>query len=375
MSTLHKDRTRNKPDVQPKRPGLLAALYPYDRKALARFDAIIDVRSPAEFAEDRLPGAVNLPVLSNEERARIGAIYVQESKFRAKRLGAAIVARNIAAHLETALADMPPGWAPLVYCWRGGQRSNAFALVMTQVGWRTTVLTGGYQTYRRHVQARLYADAPEPSIVLLDGNTGTGKTAILARLAERGVQTIDLECLAAHRGSIFGGLAQAPQPSQKQFESALLDRLEALDPARPIVAEAESSKIGARIIPPLLWRAMRSAPRIELSADPDTRARHLVEAYPDLMEDAARLDALLTQLVSLHGHAQIDEWRELAQGRAFERLARALIEAHYDPTYARSRKRHDRETLGRIEARTLDDAGQNAATDAAAAIVTAYERR
>ena len=222
------------------------------------FDAVIDVRSPGEFAQDHLPGAINLPVLDDAQRAVVGTEYVQGSKFRARRQGAALVARNIAEHLERALADRDGGFRPLVHCWRGGQRSGAMAAVMDQVGWTVTVLDGGYMTWRRAVTAALYDTPLAHRLVLLDGPTGAGKTEVLARLAARGVQTLDLEGLANHRGSLFGALPGG-QPSQKLFESRLFDALEHLDPARPVVVEAESSRIGARVIPPALWTAMTAA--------------------------------------------------------------------------------------------------------------------
>src|SRR6185436_4475150 len=210
-----------------------------DAASLARFEAIIDVRSPAEFAEDHVPGAENLPVLDDAERAQIGTIYVQESRFKARRLGAALVARNIARHLENALSDRPGGFRPLVYCWRGGQRSNAMATVLDQVGWPTTVLAGGYRTYRRHVQRRLYEEGHALEVILLSGPTGCGKTALLGRLAGRDVQILDLEGLAEHRGSLLGGFPGREQPSQKMFESRLLRALDGLDPGRAVVVEAE----------------------------------------------------------------------------------------------------------------------------------------
>ncbi|WP_374516307.1 tRNA 2-selenouridine(34) synthase MnmH, partial [Brevundimonas sp.] len=223
------------------------------------FDALIDVRSPSEFAEDHLPGAINLPVLDDAQRAAVGTEYVQGSKFEARRHGAAFVARNIAAHLEGALAAVGGGFRPLVYCWRGGQRSGAMVAVMDQVGWPVTVLDGGYQTWRRQVVAALY-DTPLPHrLVALDGPTGCGKTALLQALAARGAQTLDLEALAAHRGSLFGAMPGG-QPSQKAFETALHDALSRLDPARPVVVEAESSRIGERVLPPSLWAALAAAP-------------------------------------------------------------------------------------------------------------------
>ncbi|HZV83599.1 MAG TPA: tRNA 2-selenouridine(34) synthase MnmH, partial [Brevundimonas sp.] len=209
------------------------------------YDAIIDVRSPAEFALDHIPGAVNLPVLDDAQRTLVGTEYVQRSKFLARRTGAAMVARNIAAHLEGPLGDRSGGFKPLVYCWRGGQRSGAMVTVMDQVGWPVTVLEGGYQTWRRQVTAGLYDGAVPHRLVLLDGPTGSGKTALLGEFAARGGQTLDLEALAAHRGSLFGAVPGG-QPSQKAFETRLYDALARLDPARPVLVEAESSKIGAR---------------------------------------------------------------------------------------------------------------------------------
>ena len=319
-----------------------------DAASLARFDMLIDVRSPAEFAEDHVPGAVSLPALSNEERAEVGTIYVQDSRFRARRIGAAMIARNVARHLETALADKDGAFQPLVYCWRGGQRSGAMATILSQVGWRTAVLEGGYRTYRRHVSARLY-DAELPHrVVLLEGATGTGKTELLGLAAERGVQILDLEGLAAHRGSLFGGVPGVPQPSQKMFESRLLSALERLDPARPVLVEAESSKIGERMIPPALWRLMETAPRIEVSAPAEARARYLVQAYREIAEDRAALEAVLVRVPDRPGRKRLAEWRALADAGRYEALAADLIELHYDPAYRRSGREDERPRLASL---------------------------
>ncbi len=332
-----------------------------DAASLARFDAVIDVRSPGEFAEDHLPGAENLPVLDNAERAEVGTIYVQESRFLARRIGAAHVARNIARHLENALADRPASFQPLIYCWRGGQRSNAMATILSQVGWPVWLLTGGYKTYRRAVSTRLYDEAPDLNLILLDGHTGTAKTEILARLAGQGVQTLDLEGLAAHRGSLFGALAGQPQPSQKLFESRLATALDKLDTSRPILVEAESSKIGERMTPPALWKAMQTAPRIEIQAPRDARARYLVEAYRDVIEDRSELAAAFSRLPAYPGQKRLENWRSLADAGEFEELAAALMEHHYDPAYDRSARKDERPRLGVIELPSLDAAGQDAA--------------
>jgi tRNA 2-selenouridine synthase len=334
-----------------------------DLQSLARFSAVIDVRSPAEFAEDHAPGAINLPVLTNEERAEVGTIYVQESRFLARRIGAAYVARNIARHLEGALAGEAGSFQPLVYCWRGGQRSNAMATILSHVGWRTTLLEGGYRTWRRHVSARLYDQAMPHRLVLIDGNTGSGKTEVLQRLAARGQQTIDLEGLAAHRGSLFGGLAGQPQPSQKMFESRLLAALDGLDPARPVIVEAESSKVGERMVPPALWAAMAQAPRIEIAASPEARARYLVRAYRDIVEDRAALDEALRRLPTPPGRKRLEAWGQLADAGEFEGLALALMELHYDPAYRRSSRKDARPSLGVVDAGGLEAADLDAAAD------------
>ena len=301
------------------------------------FDTLIDTRSPAEYAEDHIPGAVNLPVLSNEERARVGTIYTQESPFRARKIGGALVARNIAAHLEGALADKEGGWQPLVYCWRGGQRSAAFGLWLREVGWRAHALEGGYRSYRRAVVRQLYEETLPHRLLLLDGNTGTAKTELLERVAARGGQVLDLEGLANHRGSVLG-LRPGGQPSQKGFETRVSAALAALEPDRPVLVEAESSKVGERQLPPALWSAMRAAPRLRLTADLGERTRYLCRTYADLFADLPLFKRQLDQLTRLQGRAKIAEWHALAEAGTFETLVRDLIERHYDARYAKHRE-------------------------------------
>ncbi|MEJ6788785.1 tRNA 2-selenouridine(34) synthase MnmH [Brevundimonas sp. BR2-1] len=335
-------------------------LCPRSRDA---FDAIIDVRSPAEFALDHIPGAINLPVLDDEQRAAVGTEYVQGSKFLARRTGAAMVARNIAAHLEGPLADRAGSFQPLVYCWRGGQRSGAMATVMDQVGWPVTVLDGGYQTWRRQVTAALYDQPVAHRLVLLDGPTGSGKTALLATLAGQGTQTLDLEALAAHRGSLFGAMPGG-QPSQKAFETRLHDALSRLVPSRPIIVEAESSKIGARVIPPMLWAAMSTASVIRIESPVSVRAARTVRDYAGFAADPAALDTALTRLPRHHGKETVAGWRALAANGEIETLAEALIVAHYDPAYRRAGG--DRPAAAIIEVGSLDAAALAAAADAVA---------
>jgi tRNA 2-selenouridine synthase len=301
------------------------------------FDDIIDVRSPSEFAEDHLPGAISLPVLDDDQRAQVGTIYKQVSPFTARKLGAALVARNAALHLEGALADRPGGWRPLVYCWRGGQRSGSFATILGQIGWRVETLAGGYRAWRGLVVQAVY-DTPFPApMVVLDGNTGSAKTEILNLLPALGVQVIDLEGLARHRGSLFG--FQGAQPSQKAFEGALALALSRLDPARPVVVEAESSKVGNCRLPAELWKAMVAAPRLTIAAPIEARAAYLARAYADLSADTGRLQATIDMLRPMQPREVIEEWQALARAGAFSALAGSLMARHYDPRYNKHRAR------------------------------------
>lgn len=327
------------------------------------FDAIIDVRSPGEFAQDHLPGAINLPVLEDAQRAVVGTEYVQGSKFRARRMGAAMVARNIADHLEGTLADRDGSFRPLVHCWRGGHRSGAMAAVMDQVGWTVTVLDGGYQTWRRAVAAALYDTPLAHRLVLLDGPTGSGKTEVLKRLAARGAPTLDLEGLANHRGSLFGAMPGG-QPAQKLFESRLFDALEHLDPARPVIVEAESSKVGARSVPPGLWAAMQAAPRIGLTASVTARAAFSARSYAATAADAETMERAFSKMPRHVSKATLTEWRYLAASGDHEALATALIETHYDPAYRRSGA--GTQPMATVDAGDLSDGALDAAADAVA---------
>lgn len=273
------------------------------------FDDIIDVRAPAEYAEDHLPGAISLPVLDDAQRAEVGTIYKQVNPFTARKLGAALVAANAARHLQGPLADKPGGWRPLVYCWRGGQRSGSFAMILGQIGWRVETIAGGYKAWRALVVKALY-DTPFPcKVVVLDGNTGSAKTEVLGLLAARGVQVLDLEGLARHRGSLFGGLG--PQPSQKAFDCALAMAMSRLDPGRAVVIEAESSKVGECRLPPEIWKAMQRAPRVAIAAPLSARAEYLTRAYGDLIADTEALAAVIDRLRPAHAAERIAEWQAM----------------------------------------------------------------
>ncbi|MDA8870157.1 tRNA 2-selenouridine(34) synthase MnmH [Rhizobiaceae bacterium] len=306
-------------------------------------DTIIDVRAPAEFAEDHLPGAINLPVLDDAQRAEVGTLYKRVSRFEARKIGGALVAQNTASHLQEALAQKDGGWQPLVYCWRGGQRSGAFATILDQVGWRVRLLEGGYRSYRREVVKALY-DTPLPHrIMLIDGGTGTAKTALLHQLSAQGAQVVDLEGMAAHRGSLFGAVA-TPQPAQKMFDSRVAAQLAAFDPDTITFVEAESSKVGQRAVPPSLWTAMHVAPRILISAPLSARSSFLCRAYVDLTEDADLLAGRIDKLRPYHSRERIEQWHGQARAGEWQALAAGLIVDHYDPRYSKTLAQSDKRT-------------------------------
>ncbi|MFZ7090376.1 tRNA 2-selenouridine(34) synthase MnmH [Primorskyibacter sp. 2E233] len=334
------------------------------------FDTLIDVRSPAEFAEDHVPGAINLPVLDNEERARVGTMYKQVSPFRARKIGAALVFRNSAAHIEGPLAHHEGSWRPLVYCWRGGQRSGSFAWMLGEIGWRAESIQGGYKRYRTLVNTALYQEPLPFKLIQLGGYTGTAKTALLPLLQDQGVQVLDLEGLARHRGSLLGDMPGG-QPSQKAFETELAQQLNALDPTRPVVVEAESSKIGDINLPPSLWEAMKAAPWIEVAAPVAARARYLAQAYADILADEQRLRAKLEPLRYHRGHALVDHWGGLIAAGDKLALCASLASDHYDPAYERSMRAVAPTVSERLE---TQDLGAEALSELAGKIAKAVQR-
>jgi tRNA 2-selenouridine synthase len=316
-------------------PQYTAALW--GRGVSCPYDEVIDVRSPSEFAEDHIPGAVSLPVLSDAERVAVGTIYREQGGFPARKIGAADVSVNIARHLRQHFADKGKDYRPFIYCWRGGQRSASLATVLAQVGWRVTVLQGGYKTYRAHV-LRALADLPTLfSFRIVAGATGTGKTRLLHALAARGAQVLDLEALADHRGSILG--AVGPQPSQKSFDSQLLAELDRLDPGEPVWVEAESNRVGDIFLPAALWARMQSAPGVEVRMPLEERVRYLLEEYALLLTDPEELKGKLRQLQSRHGPRQIGAWCRAIDAGEWAALVASLLAVHYDPAYESSSRR------------------------------------
>ncbi|MRR51504.1 MAG: tRNA 2-selenouridine(34) synthase MnmH [Rhodocyclaceae bacterium] len=307
---------------------------------LGDFDEILDARSPAEFADDHVPGAVSRPVLDNEERIRVGTLYKQVSPFEAKKLGAALVAKNIATHLQAHYLDQPKTWRPLVYCWRGGQRSGAFTHILREIGWDAHRLEGGYKTWRSHVVASLVSLPDRFRYTVISGATGSGKSRLLEALASEGAQVLHLEALAAHKGSLLGALPNQPQPSQRSFESALLAALEGFDPQRPVFVEAESRRIGAINLPETLISRIRSAPCLRVEASIEARVAFLLQDYAYFLADPAWLLDTITRFQGMQSNDTLARWRSMVDAREFEPLVRELLEQHYDPLYQRSQSRN-----------------------------------
>ena len=318
----------------PRNPALVSA------GELEGFDEIIDVRSEDEFAEDHLPGAINCPVLTNAERARVGTLYKQVSSFEARKVGAALVARNIAAHLDRVFRDRPRSWRPLLYCWRGGQRSGAMTTIFRQIGWDARQLDGGYKAWRRQVAAQLAELPGGLDFRVVCGPTGSGKSRLLAALAAQGAQVLDLEALAAHRGSLLGSLPDAPQPSQKRLESRIWQALRGFDATRPVFVEAESRKIGELRVPDALLARMWAGACLRMEMPLEARVGLLLEDYAHFFDQPQALAAKLAFLKPLHGGERIAAWHEQIAAQAWQSLVTDLLLTHYDPAYHRSTTGH-----------------------------------
>lgn len=310
---------------------------------LASFDTIIDARSESEFALDHLPGAVNWPTLNDAERQLIGTMYVQVNQFEAKKRGAAFAARNIAAHIEREVIDKPRDWKPLAYCWRGGKRSGSLSLILDQIGFRVTLVEGGYKAFR----AAMLLDIPQRVAALelrvVCGTTGSGKTRLLHALAHAGAQVLDLEALANHRSSVLGAIPGEPQPSQKHFDSLVWDALRKFDPARPVYVESESKKVGNVAVPTSLVERMRDSPCLDLTLPMAERVALLMEDYDFFVKDRDYFCQRLDVLSEFRGKAVVQAWKEQVAGGNVESVVHDLLTQHYDPVYLQSMRRNFRQ--------------------------------
>lgn len=317
-----------------------------DRKT---FETVIDARSPAEFALDHIPGAINCPVLDDDERRIVGTIYKQTGAFEARRVGGAMVAANLAKHLREQFADKPAKWRPLVYCWRGGLRSGSMVSWLRLVGWDAKQLAGGYKSFRREVLTLIETMSPQLDLRIICGPTGSAKTRVLQAMAARGAQVFDLEDCARHKGSLLGALPGIQQPSQKHFETLIATAFEALDLSKPLYVEGESARIGRLSVPIPLVGNMRAAPCIEIEASAEARLAYLLRDYAYLGDDAELLATQLGKLKEAQGKETVARWQAWARGGELSPLFAELMALHYDPHYEKSQSLHFAQWTGRAK--------------------------
>ena len=317
------------------------------------FDTIIDVRSPLEYEEDHIIGSINCPVLDDQERIIVGTIYKRESTFKAKIIGSSLTARNIAKHIEEKFINQQGSWQPLVYCWRGGQRSKAFSIILSEVGWRTCQLEGGYKKYRNEVINFLNRIGSKLKIILISGKTGSAKTKILQNIKLQGGQILDLENLANHKGSLLGKIPGLKQPSQKLFESKLYHQIKQLDLRKNVYIEAESSKIGNIHIPKTIWAKMIVSPRIEIEADLELRSSFLLKDYRYMCENPELIKPIIYGLKNRLSKKLINDWLELITKKLWLDLTKSFLENHYDPSYSSNTIKNDRKVIKKIQAKSF----------------------
>ena len=304
------------------------------------YSAIIDARTEDEYALDHLPGAQNWPSLNNSERIVIGTLYKQVGPFEANKKGAALVAANIAKHIQNHVIDLPKDWQPLVYCWRGGKRSGSLALILGQIGFKVAIIEGGYKAFRTALIAAIPAQVERLSWRVICGPTGSGKTRLLHCLRAQGAQVLDLEGLANHRSSVLGIVPGEPQPSQKHFDTLLWDALRNMDPTKPVYVESESRKVGNLAVPESLILAMRASPCYQLELADEERVKLLLEDYDFFVKDPLLFSKRLDALVAIRGQQVVEDWQAQIASDHIEDVVRDLLKLHYDPTYFASMKRN-----------------------------------
>jgi tRNA 2-selenouridine synthase len=309
-------------------------------KQLSEYDLIIDARSQREFAEDHIPGAINLPVVNNDEYAEVGTLH-RTDPMQAYLIGVSYSLKNIARYLDTVIAGRPRNGRILVYCFRGGKRSRLWFDALDTIGYRADRLPGGWKQYRQWVNEQLASRPRDFKYIVLSGPTGCGKTRLLHQLAAEGAQVLDLEAIASHRGSVIGAIPDVPQPTQKFFDSLLQEKLSTLTPDRPVWVEAESKKVGKVQLPSALLETMHASPTIiRLTAPMAQRVMMWREDYRHFEEDPEAFLARLAHLRPLVGNQEMSTWQELASARQMPALFERVMTAHYDPAYERSTRRN-----------------------------------
>ncbi len=306
---------------------------------------IIDVRSPREYAEDHIIGSINLPVLYDEEYEKIGQLYKFESGFEAKKIGAQWVMKNISRHLKEVLYKYEKNKKLIFYCKRGGNRSLSFSIVCSKIGWNSNVIDGGYKMYRQFIIEYLTQFSQNSKFFVIAGKTGNGKTKLLNLLEKKGLQTIDFEGLACHRGSILGKQVGQLQPPQKLFESKIFEEIKKFNEDKCVFVESESVKIGRLTIPNSIFSYTYKSKLIKLNNEIDFRVEFLIDEYQNLIEDHKPFFKLIEILKSRISGENIIEIEKAVSEKNFPLLARYLLNFHYDRAYDMSMSKRKGEVV------------------------------
>jgi tRNA 2-selenouridine synthase len=310
---------------------------------LAKDRAVLDVRTPAEFVQGHIPGALNLPLFSDEERAEIGTLYKQVSREAAFMRGLEIVGPRMADLVRKAEA-LAPSREALVHCWRGGQRSESVAWLLETAGFETAVLEGGYKAYRRYV-LDFYESVPH-KFLILGGPTGSGKTELLEIMRQMGAQVVDLEMLARHKGSSFGGLGEMDQPSSEQFENDLAYQIERLDPDRPVWIEHESRGIGRVFLTDSFWRYLQENPLILADPGREARLQRALAMYGTF--EAPLLKSCFVRIQNRMGGQHVKAALEAIDAGDLERAAAIALD-YYDKTYAHHLDKYPHDNIRKVD--------------------------
>lgn len=305
---------------------------------------LIDARSEGEFAQSQIPGSINLPILTNEERVKVGTLYKEKGSLEATLKGFELVGPRFHQIQKQALERFPERKA-IVYCWRGGMRSQILSWLLSMVGFEIFRLKGGYKTYRTYTFEKVRENYP---LLVLGGKTGTGKTILLKKLKDEGEQVIDLEGLAHHKGSSFGSIGQKPQPTVEQFENLLAEELRLMDLSNPIWVENESRKIGRMIIPDRFYEQMIQSPMIEIQKSEAERIDHIAKEYGELPEEEliAAVARLQKRLGGLRTQQAIEDIR-IKNNPSW--ISSLLL--YYDKTYDFDLQRHEENKTAIIDLR------------------------
>lgn len=299
---------------------------------------IVDVRSPGEFLNGHIPGAVNIPVFNDEERVRVGTLYKKNGRDAAVYLGFEIVGpkmKNLTAEARSIAVNNEL----LIHCWRGGMRSANMAWLFSNIGIRSLVLTGGYKAYRKYIKERM---AEKAQIIILSGMTGSGKTEILHKMESKGEQILDLENLSHHKGSAFGSLGQLPQLPNEQFQNQIFEKWKKLDITRRIWIEDESRCIGTNFIPDELYLQMRNANVIMIDVDKKIRIKRLVEEYACFDKELLRESIL--KIYRRVGGQNAEEAFLCLDNNDFESVSDIVL-TYYDKAYKHGLSARDKELV------------------------------